>query len=71
MSKLFQIYEENLSELERLLPELGEAFADNLTPRIKTQLRRCKAILSDVRWNYGPPLSIEKVGDDHTLTTEA
>ena len=71
MSKLFQIYEENLAELERLLPELGEAFVDSLTPRIKTQLRRCKAILSDVRWNYSPPLIIEKVGDDHNSTTGA
>lgn len=64
MSKLFQIYEDDLASLERVLPELSDAMIDNLTPRLKTQLRRVQKILSDVRWNYGPPAHVETVLDD-------
>lgn len=63
----FQINEEDLAELERLVPELMdcimEAFNDNGT---RVRARKVKGILSDVRWNYGPPqeVHIEKVGED-------
>lgn len=62
MSKLFQIYEDDLGELEKLIPRLGEALETPLlSNRIKTQLRRCKIILSNVRWNYGPPDEIKQI----------
>ncbi len=64
MSKMFQIYEEDLVELERMIPDLASALMIHLTPRGKTQLRRLKSILSDVRWNYCPPTACETVGDD-------
>jgi hypothetical protein len=57
-TKLFQITEADLAELERLIPRL----IDNIysTPwynerrDIRVNIRRVKAILSDVRWDYGP-----------------
>ncbi len=65
MSKLYQIYEEDLVELERLLPELCQALAfsdgNAYTPKVKVKLRRCQIILSDVRWNYGPPDQVERI----------
>ena len=63
MSKLFQVYEDDLAELEQVLPQLGEAlsFSRPPTPKLRTQLRRVQKIISDVRWNYGPPLEVEKI----------
>ena len=63
-TKMFQIYEPDLVDLERILPELcWDMFEvlcnEQVAPRIRTKLRRCQKILSDVRWNYGPP---EKCG---------
>jgi Tfp pilus assembly ATPase PilU len=63
MSSLFQIYEDDLVDLERILPSLADAMTSSLTPRLKTQLRRVQKILSDVRWNYGPPSHVETVAD--------
>ena len=56
--KLFQINEEDLSELERTLPQLASAMTPIMTNRIRVQLRRCQAILSSVRWEYGPPSQV-------------
>lgn len=53
-NKLYQIYNSDLIELEQLIPELTELMAIHLTTRSRTQLRRIKEILSNVRWNYGP-----------------
>lgn len=64
MSKLFQMYEDDLQELEKSLPEIAEAITPHLTPRLKTQIRRVQRILSNVRWNYGPPTHVETEGDD-------
>jgi hypothetical protein len=61
MSKLFQIHEEDLAELERIVPQLGESLMGSLSPCLRTQLRRCKAILSNVRWDYGPPENVQKI----------
>ncbi len=58
MPKLFQVYEEDLGELEKILPQLAEALVRNLDNRSRIKLRRCQAILSNVRWNYGPPTEI-------------
>ena len=54
MPKLFQVYEEDLGELEQSLPQLAEALASNIDNRLRVKLRRCQTILSKVRWNYGP-----------------
>lgn len=70
MSKLFQIYEEDLQELERVLPDLTERLAAHLTARQRTQIHRVQTILSNVRWNYGPPREVHRIdcgdeGDGH------
>ena len=56
MAKLHQIYEDDLAELERVLPLLGEhvALSPSASPKTRTQLRRVREILSNVRWDYGP-----------------
>lgn len=64
MSKLFQIYEDDLGELERILPQLAQAMAPVLNNTLRVQLRRCQAILSSVRWDYGPPNKVEIVPAD-------
>lgn len=64
MPNLLQIHEDDLAELEKTLPQLGEALESALTNRVKTQLRRCKLILSNVRWNYGPPSEVERIPTD-------
>lgn len=64
--KLFQIYQDDLADLERIVPQISDKLMEHLDPALKTQFRRLKTILSDVRWNYGPPLHVEKVqGDDN------
>lgn len=64
MSKLFQIYEEDLGELEHLLPQLAEALVPSLDNRLRVKLRRCQKVLTDVRWNYGPPTQVESLPAD-------
>jgi hypothetical protein len=64
MPKLFQINEEDLATLEHTLPQLQDALFPELAnplvaPRLRVQLRRVKDILSNVRWNYGPPMNVE------------
>jgi len=59
--RLFQINESDLSELERILPQVGESLLPVMSNRDRVHLRRVQAILSNVRWNYGPPTEIEKI----------
>lgn len=62
--KLFQINEDDLAELERLLPTLCETVA--MSPRAnasdRVAIRVVQRIIRDVRWNYGPPTDVE-IGD--------
>lgn len=72
MAKLFQIHEDDLADLERLLPNLADALARPMfecpesAPRLKTAIRRVKEIISNVRWNYGPIEIVEIIlaGDE-------
>jgi hypothetical protein len=61
MPKMFQIHEEDLSELERILPQLAQVLAPSLNNRVRIQLRRTQTILSQVRWNYGPPSEMKVI----------
>ena len=61
MSKLHQIYESDLAELEQILPQLSEALMTSLDNRLRVKLRRCQTILSNVRWNYGPASHVEVI----------
>lgn len=56
---LHQINEEDLALLERTLPQIGIALMPNLNARLRTQLRQVQKVLSNVRWNYGPPSEVE------------
>lgn len=59
--KNYMIHEKDLADLERVLPMLACALQDNLTPKIKAQLRRVKQIVSDIRWDYGPPEEVHRI----------
>ena len=63
MSKLFQIHEDDLAELGAIVPSSARRYA-SLNGRLRAQLRRCQSILSNIRWNYGPPTDIEVIPVD-------
>ena len=62
--KLHQIYEDDLADLEKLLPELADAMMPHLDNRLRVKLRRCQHIMSRVRWNYGPPSEVKRLDVD-------
>ena len=64
MSKLFQIKEDDLGALEATMPQLADALMPVLNNRLRVQLRRAQQVLSDVRWNYGPPSEVEIIAPD-------
>ena len=59
--KLFQIHENDLAELEASLPKLADSMMATMDNRDRVMWRRVQAILSSVRWNYGPPENVETV----------
>ena len=65
MSRLFQIHEDDLSALEKTLPQLADALMPVLNNKLRVQVRRVQKILSDVRWDYGPPSEIEVIPVDN------
>lgn len=66
MPKMMQIDENDLGELERVLPELAEAavLSPAMSNRLRVKLRRCQRVLSNVRWNYGPATDVTTVQSD-------
>lgn len=65
MAKIFQISEEDLCELERTLPQLAQALMPVLNNGLRMKLRRCQTVLSNVRWDYGPPTDVESIPADN------
>jgi hypothetical protein len=63
MGKLFHVYESDLAKLEAALPLLCEAMPPSAANRadVQTWLSECKEILSNIRWNYGPPEEVHVV----------
>lgn len=62
MSRMFQIREDDLAMLEADIPRLVDRLtcAPNLLDNaVKTKIRRVQLIITNVRWNYGPPDSVE------------
>lgn len=59
MSRMFQIYEDDLAALEHTMPQIADALMPYLDNRLRVQLRRVQEILSKVRWNYGPPGEVQ------------
>ena len=65
---LHNINDDDLAELERILPEMfGLVMTDTAKgrcmedrgPELRTKYRSVQRILTDVRWDYGPPSEIE------------
>lgn len=66
--KLFQINEDDLAELERSMPELCRLVSElpnyNQNHWIKAMIRRVQRVITNVRWDYGPP------GEVHTMPAD-
>lgn len=59
-TRLFQINEDDLAELERLVPILYDRAAEKMDDnKSRVMVRRVKDIISNVRWNYAPWSNIE------------
>lgn len=64
MARLLQIYEDDLATLERTLPQIADALMAQMDNRLRTQIRQVQTILSNVRWNYGPPSEVTEIRPD-------
>lgn len=63
MSLLYQITEEDLADLERTLPQIMHR--DPMEHgRCRVQWARIKAIVSNIRFCYGPHSDIEIIPDE-------
>lgn len=64
-TKLYQIKEDDLAVLEAELPRILDASAmacnDALT---RKRWQMVKEIISNVRWDYGPPQQVEQIPCD-------
>lgn len=63
----FFINPADFEELERIIPEIADNLMMYLTDtRSRKQLNKLKAILSNVRWRYGPAQECKRVepGDE-------
>lgn len=62
-TRLVQMTEGDLAELERRVPELCEAlsFGSTVTNAHRVSMRVVQQILSRIRWNYGPATDVEAV----------
>ena len=63
-TRLFQINEDDLADLERTLPRILDAAYATLDNRQRVMWRRVRDIVSNVRWNYGPPLEVHVIKCD-------
>lgn len=60
--KTFRISEPDLQKLESALPRLCDHMGEaNNRPEVQMLFRELKEIVSNVRWEYGPPLEVEIV----------
>jgi hypothetical protein len=62
--KLYQITEEDLAELERVLPQVFDRLMIGMDNRIRVQFRSVQKIITNVRWNYGPWSNAEQIPAD-------
>lgn len=59
---LHQITEDDLSDLERHLPQIMAASMISCNdPMVRKQWERVKEIISNVRWGYGPPSEVQQI----------
>lgn len=64
MAKFHQITEDDLAAMEQILPQLADVLMPSLDNRLRVKLRRVQAILSNVRWDYGPASEVEVIRAD-------
>ena len=60
-SRLLQITEPDLADLEHMLPELMMAGMTQWQGRQRVQWSRVIEIVKNVRWQYGPPTNVGTV----------
>lgn len=59
---LHQITEDDLAALEQHLPQLmSETILACNNPLVRKRWERVKEIVSNVRWNYGPPSEVTEI----------
>ena len=62
MTRLFQIYEDDLQKLEHTLPRIAEHCGEAMNrPEVQVLFQELKEIVSNVRWNYGPPTEVQRI----------
>lgn len=63
MPKMFQISADDLRVLEDVIPKLCDTVGSRpeATNKDRTRIRVVKRILSDIRFDYGPPTDVENV----------
>lgn len=64
MPNLLSIKEEDLGQLEHILPQIAQALMPVLNNKLRVQLRQCQSILSNVRWEYGPAAEVHIIPTD-------
>lgn len=75
MSRMHQINDDDLAELEKTLPLLQDCLFPELArneaaaPRIRKMLGAVKRVLSDVRWGYGPPTEVIVIKGDEEVSS--
>ncbi len=69
MTHLFHIYPDDLETLERIVPKMADMLMPQMDNALRTQLRQVQHVLSQVRWNYGPPTDIETIPADDAEAT--
>lgn len=63
--RMFQISEDDLASLEAELPEiLSHTMMACNDPLLRKRWDAVKKIMSDVRWNYGPPIEVSEIKAD-------
>ena len=61
--KYFQVSQEDLEELEKVLPEWADEICmkENALPVRRRQFEVVQNIVQRIRWNYGPPREVERI----------
>jgi len=63
-TKLFQLNEDDLATLERDIPAVFDRMYDRMDNAMCVKFRRIQTILTNIRWNYGPPRNVEVIPAD-------
>jgi NADPH-dependent glutamate synthase beta subunit-like oxidoreductase len=60
-TRLFQINEDDLATLERVCPALVERLYPQMDNDLRVKIRQLQQVITNVRWNYGPPQHVEVI----------